>query len=46
MLELEDEKLDLLVELVDKIYNWGERKSLIDAFFTERGQQRAAQLLQ
>ena len=46
MVELEDEKLELLVELVDKIYNWGERKSLIDAFFTERGQQRAALLLQ
>lgn len=46
LFELEDEKLELLSSIRDKIYNWDERSQLESSFFTERSQVKAKAILQ
>lgn len=46
MLELEDDKMEVLIELIERVYNWDERQLIVDAFFTERAQSKARLLLQ
>jgi hypothetical protein len=44
-LELEDDQLSLLAACVSKIYDWDERKKIVEVFITERAQSKASQLL-
>ncbi len=46
LVELEDDKLEVLTELIGRIYDWDERQRIVDSFFTERAQNKVRQLLQ